>query len=268
MKRNFIILLFAFLIISTVSCKKDDSSTTPVVPSDPYNFTVTNSKEAFVLITTATWCKYCWQWGVPAFEVAMTGQEGIDKTKVNGCALHYSSSDPLFLELSNTIKTGFGIGGPPNLWIECDNGYNLDPTGWKAAIKTKQTGTSVCGIGLNKVISGNSYKVYIKVKFFTPQSGTYNLAVYAVENGKVSNQTTMTGSDPNFIHNQILRAEITNNTAWGTQLFNGASQSTEYKYTYTYTPATGVNISNIKFVGVVYKMNGGIPIGTPNSNTN
>lgn len=258
-------LLFSLLVLAVgfSACKKESD---PDPTDDLFNFEVSNQQEAFVLLTTATWCSFCWQWGIPAFEVAMTGKEGINSSKVNGISLHYSSSDPMFFAMADTLKKKYGIGGPPNLWIEFDNTYNLQPAGWKTAIKARQVGVSTCGVEMNKVKEGNTYKVYTKVKFFTPQTGTYNLAIYAVENGIVANQTTTSGSDPAFIHNDVLRAEITKNNAWGTELFNGSSQS-DYKFTYTYTPAANVKIDKVKFVAVIYKMSGDKPIASPNSNT-
>ncbi len=258
-------MLLALLFIGFNSCKKTETSTLTPTPSN-YNFTVTNSQEAFVLVTTATWCKYCWDWGIPTFEDAFAGANSVDATKVNGLALHYSGSDPMFLQMAADIKTQYAIGGPPNLWVEFDNTYNLQPTGWTNAVKTRQSSTSACGVNLNKVLDGNTYKVYVKAKFFSTLTGTYNLAVYAIENGIVANQTTMTASDPNFVHNQVLRGEITNDSPWGKQIFSGTS-ATDYQYEYTYTPASGVNINQVSFVAVVYRMDAGKPVESLNSNT-
>ena len=260
-----LIYLLVIVLVVVASCKKDNT-TTPTTNSN-YNFTVTNAKQSFVILTTATWCHFCWEWGIPTFEGAFQGLYSIDTTKLNGLSLHFDSSDPLFLQMASDIKDQFGIGGPPNLWVEFDNTNNLNPTGWEAEVKTKQTGTSSCGVNLKKVLSGNTYTVYVEAKFFSTLSGTYNLAVYAIENGIVKDQTTDTGDDPNYVHNRVLRGEITSNSKWGKQIFTGTSSS-DYKYQFTYTPATGVNIKNVSFVAVIYKMDTtGNPTESTNSNT-
>ncbi len=268
MKKITFIVIVLGLILSACSKDEEDATTDPIDNDNAnYNFAVTDSQEAFTLITTATWCQYCWDWGIPTFEAAFAGENGIDSTKINGFTLHYSNSDPLYLQMASVIKNQFSIGGPPNLWIEFSNAYNLQPGGWRNAIKARQTLTSSCGVGLNKVLSDSLYKVYVKVNFFSSVEGIYNLAVYAFENGIVEPQITPTGIDMSFVHNRVLRGEITSNSPWGVQIFSGTSAS-EYKFEYTYTPAANVNIDQVSFVAVIYKMNSnGKPEESPNSNT-
>lgn len=246
------------------SCKKDEEPE----PSPYDSITVTQTQEAFVLLTTATWCGYCGEWGIPTFEEAFAGEDGIDAGRVNGLALHYSSSDPMYLAMSQTLKTQYGIGGPPNLWIEFDNTYNLSPTGWKNAIKTRQNQTGpACGIGMLVEYASGTYTVYTKVKYFTTMSGTYNLAIYAVQDGVIHSQSHNTqGTISNYEHNEVLRGEITGNTPYGSQLFSGTA-SGEFTQTYTFTPSSSIQPTNIHFVAVVYEMNGGVPVATVNSNT-
>lgn len=263
-------LLFVVLAISfiAISCKKDDEEV--VIPVNPYdNITVSQTQETFVLLTTATWCGYCGEWGIPTFEEAFAGEGNIDATRVNGLALHYSSSDPMYLAMSQTLKTQYGIGGPPNLWIEFNNMYNLQPSGWKNAIVNRQAETSVsCGVGMYVEQEGNTFTVYVKAKFFSSLSGTYNIAVYATENNIIASQVDYGSGTtiPSFNHKRVLRGEITADNAYGTQMFSGASPS-EYTHSFTYTPASGVVASNVNFVAVIYEMSGGVPISSPNSNT-
>ncbi len=165
--------------------------------------------------------------------------------------------------MAATLKSEFGIGGPPNLWIEFNNAYNLNPSGWKSAIVTRQAETTVsCGVGMDKEISGNTVTLYVKAKFFSTLSGTYNLAVYAVENHVTATQSGMTSDQ----HERVLRGEVTADDEYGVQMFSGTSPE-EYTNTFTYTPAAGVEISNLQFVAVIYKMENNKAVESPNSNT-
>ncbi|PLW94143.1 MAG: hypothetical protein C0592_03905 [Marinilabiliales bacterium] len=263
--KKFLLLVLAMSFLA-VSCKKDNDE----VEATPYdNITVSQTQEAFVLLTTATWCGYCGQWGIPTFEEAFAGDGNIDATRVNGLALHYSSSDPMYLAMSNTLKSQYGIGGPPNLWIEFNNAYNLQPSGWKNAIVQRQAETSVtCGVGLYAEKVGDSFSVHVKVQFFSSLTGTYNLAVYAIENNIVASQVDYGSGTTisNYNHMRVLRGEIVANNYFGGQMFSGTSPS-EFTKSYSYTPDAGINSSNVHFVAVIYEMSGGVPVSAPNSNT-
>ncbi|MFC2111365.1 Omp28-related outer membrane protein [Bacteroidota bacterium] len=261
--KKLIFFLLA-LTIAFAGCKKDKDDDETV--DEAFNkITITKTQEAFVMLTTATWCTYCGQWGIPTFDEAFAGESGIDANKVNGAALHYSGSDPMHLTMSETLKTEFGIGGPPNLWIEFDNSYNLQPDGWKSAVKARQSGTNPsCAVGLYKENDGSNIKVYAKVKFYSTLSGTYNLAIYVTESGIIESQTGSTTPN-NHDHKEVLRGEVTANSPWGVQMFTGSSPE-EFTKEFSYTPS-GVDVSNIKFVAVVYKMDNGKPIESTNSNS-
>ena len=247
------------LAIGFVACKKDKDDDEDPSPYD--NITVAQSQEAFVMITSATWWPYCGSWGIPTFEEALNGAGNIDAARVNGVSLDYSGT--LAHPMAATLKSEFGIGGPPNLWIEFNNAYNLNPTGWKNAIVARQAETTVsCGVGMAKEISGNTVTLYVKAKFFSTLSGTYNLAVYAVENHVTATQQGMTSDQ----HYRVLRGEVTADDEFGVQIFSGTSPE-EYTNTFTYTPDSGVEINNLQFVAVIYKMENSKPVESPNSNT-
>ncbi len=262
--KKLIFFLLA-LTIAFTACNKDKDKDDEPSGDGFSKIKITETQEAFVMLTTATWCVYCGQWGIPTFDEAFAGQGGIDATKVNGASLHYSSTDPMYLAMSETMKSEFGIGGPPNLWIEFDNTYNLQPDGWKTAVKARQTETNPsCAVGLYKESDGSDIKVYAKVKFYETLSGTYNLAIYVTESGIIDTQTGSTTPSAHD-HKEVLRGEITADSPWGVSMFSGSSPG-EYTKEFTYTPS-GVDVNNIKFVAVVYKMDAGKPVESPNSNS-
>ncbi len=263
MKKLALIVLIIAAVFS--SCKKEDKDDDK--KDDVFaSITVPDKQEAFVLLTTATWCIYCGQWGIPTFDGAFDGAKQIDPARINGMALHYSSSDPMYLAMSKTLKDDYGIGGPPNLWIEFNNSYNTNPTGWENAVKARQNEPGPkAGIGMSKKEEGSTITINARVKFFTSVSGNYNIAIYVAENGIKADQTG-SSAGANHIHKMVLRGELTANAAYGTQMFNGASPE-EYKKSFTYTPEPGIKAENLKFVAVIYEMNSGKPVKTLNSNT-
>jgi hypothetical protein len=115
---------------------------------------------------------------------------------------------------------------------------------------------------MSKEISGNTVTLYVKAKFFSTLSGTYNLAVYAVENHVTATQAGTTNDQ----HYRVLRGEVTADDEFGVQMFSGSSPE-EYTNTFTYTPEAGVEISNLQFVAVIYIMENSKPVESPNSNT-
>lgn len=259
MKKLLFLLLAAPFLLA--SCTKDEEENNQTQNSD---IEVAQEQEAFVMLTTATWCGYCGSWGIPTFDGAYEGQSGIDPDKVNGCALHYSGSDPMYHQMAKTMKDQFGIGGPPNLWIEFDNSYNLQPSGWESAIVSRQDETNPsCGIGFNVEKSGDDFTVDVKVEFFESLTGTYNLAIYVNESGIIANQS---GSSSNHNHKHVLRGEITADDPWGVEIFSGSSPQ-EYTETFTFTADSNMDAANLSFVAVVYEMNGNTPVASPNSNT-
>ncbi|MFO8054119.1 MAG: Omp28-related outer membrane protein [Bacteroidales bacterium] len=260
MKR--ITLLLLGLVVAFSACDKDDDDDDNNNGSS--DITVKEQQEAYVLLTTATWCGYCGDWGIPTFDGAFAGDDGIDPGKVNGLSLHYSDSDPMYHSMAATMKSELGIGGPPNLWIEFDNSFNLNPSGWISAVKARQSENSPdCGVGLEVDQSGDDFTVDVRVKFFNSVSGTYNLAVYVAEDGIVENQS---GSTQDHVHKEVLRGEITSGEAWGIEMFSGDSPG-DYTDSFSFSADSDHVADNLKFVAVVYEMQGGAPVASPNSNT-
>ena len=215
-------------------------------------------------MTTATWCSYCGDWGIPTFDGAFAGDDNVDTERINGMALHYSGSDPMHHSMAEDLKSSFGIGGPPNLWIEFDNSYNTNPSGWVSAVKDRQSENNPdCGVGLNVNKDGDEFTVDTRVEFFNSMSGTYNLAVYVTEDGIVASQE---GSSSDHVHKEVLRGEITKGSPWGVEMFSGDSPS-DYTDSFNFTADGGLKADNLKFVAVVYEMTNGEPVASPNSNT-
>ena len=66
-------------------------------------------------------------------------------------------------------------------------------------------------MALEKTTSGSSMNVRVQSKWAGSTSGEYFLAVYVLEDGQVAEQSIQGApSDPNFVHNHVLRAEASN----------------------------------------------------------
>jgi len=257
-------VLVLIIMVFFLSCRQENE---PV--DNPYDkISVLPLQETFVLLSTATWCGYCGEWGIDAFEDAFAGGANIDPNRVNGLALHYSASDPMYVELSSELKSDFEIGGPPNLWIEFNNSWSYDPDGWKDAVAERQSISSVvCGVGMYSEYSSGVYTIYVKVKFFSSFSGNCNLAVYVIENNIISPQYhNDLGVIETYKHMRVLRGEATDNNAFGSNIINGLAPD-EFTASYRYTPSAAMNASNLHFVAVLYEMNESVPVSTLNSCT-
>ncbi len=249
-------------LLSMYACKKND-----IVTEDPFlGITVTRKQEAFVAMTTATWCSSCGIWGIPTFDGAFEGENGIDSSRINGLALHYSPDDSLYCLMAEKIRDGFGILGTPNLWVEFNNTFNLQPSRWEDAIKQRCAETSpVCAIGMGAKYQDGICTLYVKTRFYTSIPGPINLAVYAVENGKKATQAG-SSSGNSHQHNLVLRGEVSSGDEWGKLLVTEAS-NVDYKVVCIYRPDSGITLKNVRFVAVVYQMEQGLPVSALNSNT-
>jgi hypothetical protein len=260
--RISLILIFLPCLLVMNSCKKDD----PVVV-DPFGgISVVKKQEAFVTMTTATWCSSCGTWGIPTFDGAFEGHDSIDTTGINGLALHNSPDDSLYCILAEKMNNVFGMTGTPNLWIEFNNAFNIQPTRWIDAIRARCAQTNpVCAIGMKVKNQNGICTLYVDTRFYSAATDTLNLAIYTVENGVMAFQA---GSALGYshLHNWVLRDEVTSGEEWGTPLVTGPSAG-DYKRTWFYQSGPGIDPDNIRFVAVVYKMQQGIPVASLNSNT-
>lgn len=260
--KSTMVIAASFVLVSLIACNKEDD-----IIEDPFQDIVINKKqEAFVAMSTATWCSSCGSWGNSAFEVAFNEKNGIDSSCINGLALHYSGDDSLYCLMAQNIKEAFDIQGTPNLWVEFNNAFNLQPARWEDAIKQRCANTNpVCALGMEVRYQNGTFTLYLKSRFYSTVSGTFNLAVYAVENGVKAYQAGSIAGN-NHLHNHILRDEVTCKKEWGIQIINGTS-SPEYTGKFIYTPSKGVDPDNLRFIAVIYEMEQGVPVSTLNSNT-
>jgi hypothetical protein len=258
-----LLLIPVALMLVLTSCKKETTE-----PGTEMN-TVSTQYKAFIVEFTATWCPYCGTYGYPAWESTLTGNQ----YKVTGLSIHpdddivneaypAQSEFETFYQCGGYPSAGFGVTG---------NGYPSESYyegGINAALSAN--GTAKAGIGITKEISGSNMIITTKTVLFNDLSGTYNLAVYLVEDGIVNDQATTTSSIQDAVHDRVFRGS-NGDLAWGTTIITGSgTKGTKIDGTYTIPiPSDVRSTANLHVVVVLYKYDTATskPTAVINSNT-
>jgi hypothetical protein len=276
------LLTLALLVATTfLSCKKDDDAPS-TSSSGSTTLTVERKNRALLIDFSETWCPPCGTSGGPSFDSCLS-QEG----SLISCVKVYESSTPASLNgpVSTSISNAYGVQGVPDFWVNNTQMFPANPpsnpTGggvsssisynynWVIQKANAFAADSInAGIALRKEIVGDSIKIYTKVKFFKAQpSGTdYKLATYVVEDGIIASQSTSTGTNPNYVHRNLLRTS--NNSSYtGVSINNSASISIdqEFENSYSLYLNPNWNKSKLKVIGVIWK-GGSNPHKVINSN--
>ncbi|GAB4130947.1 MAG: hypothetical protein Fur0041_00710 [Bacteroidia bacterium] len=174
------ILLFSALsaAIAFGGCKKD-------TPAEGDVISVSTLYKAVVFEYSATWCGPCGQYGYPAMHDLMAEY----KDKVTGVFMHPSddivNNEPAGQE---DIISFFQFSGTPSSAVNC--GPDTYPTSLEPKVQQAidANPTAKAGIGISKSISGSTITVKTKSVFFDDVAGSYNLAVYVIENNIMEQQ--------------------------------------------------------------------------------
>ena len=108
-------------------------------------------------------------------------------------------------------------------------------------------------------INGNKITIEVQSKLATGKvNENYYLSTYILEDGIVLSQNIAGNYDPNFVHNNILRMEVTEDVnVFGSKLNfdqNGNNKTSYYEVPLDST--AGWNYSNLHVVSVVWKDEG------------
>ena len=175
--------------------KKDDGSCT--YP--------TSEKKSLVFKKTATWCGYCGTWGND-----YSTNISADYSNVQVIQLH--GDNDFETTVGNQIMDALPSAGWPHFYLgtaDVPNSYNT----LSSMVSTELAETNEVAMAMESSVSGSTMNVRVQSQWQSSAStsGEYYLAVYILEDGQVASQDVNGApSDPNRVHNYVLRAEASN----------------------------------------------------------
>ncbi len=159
-------------------------------------------QKTILYMYTATWCHSCGSWGDPAFETFLTQEPAIKCFTVQTNDDLTGTTDPYRAWLDQY----WPYGGTPNFVV----GDSAVETNYYAAaniISATNGAAPIANAAISSTIEAGKIKIKGNMMMFE-DGGTdeFYVAVYILEDGIVKQQTLDNGgSDPNRIHNRVLR---------------------------------------------------------------
>ena len=214
---------------------------------------------------TGTWCVWC-----PRVTAAIEWVHELTD-QISVVAIHEAGtgeySDPMHFPQVENLKDEFGVDGLPAAQINRTTPWVLPTIPNESHIEVV---TSLAGavtnlaIGVNSQLTGNDLIVEVNVAYEEGSGQNDKLVVYVVENGIIYLQKNaydsidqsiyfgMGDPIPNFEHNEVLRASLSD-------VFGDAIPATgaleEYTRTYNYTVPNDYNKDNLSLVVMVVDEN-------------
>lgn len=194
--------------------KKDDGSCTS--PS--------SVKKALVFKKTATWCPYCGDWGAEFSNDITTDYSDCQVIQLHG-DVDFGST------IADAVMDALPAAGYPHFYLgttDIPNSYSQ----LSSAVGTEVNKSVEVAMAMEHSTSGNSMNIRVQSQWTGSTSGEYYLAVYVLEDGQVAEQDIAgSPSDPNFVHNYVLRAEASNAAFGKAVSVNGDGNLEEFDVT-------------------------------------
>lgn len=225
---------------------------------------------------TANWCPPCGSWGWQ-LNGDMLSAAGSNAT---GLSIYSSTrtdndNDKFQNQAAYDLAQKITLSGYPSFsWNMNDvssqnsSGGGVNTAGIKSDVADSVTALAaapvIASTGMTYTIQGDMVTVETKTKFWEDANGTYNVAVYLVEDGALAGQASQSGI---VGHKYVLRSSMTPST-WGEQIATGAiTANDEFDKTFTFdlsssiTPAYADQPSTwdktkLKPFAVIYKSSG------------
>jgi len=217
--------------------KKDDGSCT--YP--------TSVKKSLVFKKTATWCPYCGDWGG-------TYSTNISNEYSNCQVIQLHGDNDFGSTVGDAIIDALPSAGWPHFYVgtaDVPNSYNT----LSSMVNTELSETNEVAMVMESSVSGSAMTVRVQSQWQSSAStsGDYYLAVYVVEDGQVAEQDIVgQPSDPNYVHNHVLRAEASN-AAFGKAITLNSDGNME---SFNVTLGASWEAQNCYPVAVLWKKNG------------
>lgn len=144
------------------------------------------------------------------------------------------------------------------------NGQLYEYADWASTIRNEIARPTDLGIELNANLvdkadatSGETSKsISIDVELLPQADIDGALQVWVLESGIVARQTTLSGRDNQYVHNNVLRAAVNGNDGEPVQLKKGVHHSASYSIDVRYNDKERWNPDNLSVVAFVYAADG------------
>jgi hypothetical protein len=219
--------------------------------------------QSFIVKATATWCGPCGDWGWTTHENILADNMVGATPKAFVLTAYGDGGSNYYNKVADTLAK-FNGGSWPNWsfnnkqWTVTDavtgGIYNtITRSNLKKSADSFALIAPIASTGFSYTISGVNVDFKTKTRFWKAGSGTYNLAVYVIEDSVYGMQNGQTGS---VYHHYVIRGSLSGNT-FGDQIATG-NQTIDQVFTknYSYALDPTWNKSRLKFLTVIYKKNG------------
>lgn len=220
-------------------------------PSTIINF----NKRVLVEDFTGAWCGYCPR---VAYAIDQLNAQTADAVPV---AIHRGNAsganvDPFNFSGAVPLESQIGLSGYPTAQLNRTTRWTYpEPSNVQQALNLT-TGTNPrLGLAMSSTTAGNNVALTVKVKFGDDFSNM-KLVVYVLEDNLIYNQTNYTtyyggGSIIyNFVHNNVLRAVLTNSIL-GESITGTTTSGSEYVKDFAYTIPAAYQSNKLHFVAFV-----------------
>ncbi|MGB3008096.1 MAG: Omp28-related outer membrane protein [Chitinophagaceae bacterium] len=220
-------------------------------PSTIINF----NKRVLVEDFTGAWCGYCPR---VAYAIDQLNAQTADAVPV---AIHRGNAsganvDPFNFSGAVPLESQIGLSGYPTAQLNRTTRWTYpEPSNVQQALNLT-TGTNPrLGLAMSSTTAGNNVALTVKVKFGDDFSNL-KLVVYVLEDNLIYNQTNYTtyyggGSIIyNFVHNNVLRAVLTNSIL-GESITGTTTSGSEYVKDFAYTIPAAYQSNKLHFVAFV-----------------
>lgn len=218
---------------------------------------------------SATWCNPCgtWGWDLMNTEISTNSAYAFPLSMFPDNGTTYNNND--FYNAANVaLANAITFNGFPSFSANAkdvslkntNSNGTINTVGVKAdidaALAAFAAAPVVASSGVTYKITGNTIEVTTNTKFWAAASGTYNVAVYLLENASHI-QNGQTGA---VTHHNVFRTTFSS-SVWGDQIATGSINTNQtYSKTFTYTlsgnEATAWDKTKFQPVVIIWKKNG------------
>ena len=250
------LFLFMMLAVVIAACKPDpEPEPEPVPEPTPYeNLNPQQKTWELVFNYTASWCQYCGQWGVPTMNNCIEGGDCV------GLAIK-ASGDPEAVStgLWNSFRSDRGqSAGTPSFFVgnSTQNVQSQAPTYCQNLLGTY----CYMGLDVSHEVKDGKMLVYVKTRNYESILNIHDfyIVAYLMEDGL--HYTQKGSSDPDPVHNFVVREASSGDDYFGEQLFSNGDQNAEFTHTFSFDMKSKYTPENCYAAVVVYKKTTNEPV--------